>query len=272
MVEAVNSLFEWHNESINIWSHYLTSIAILIYTYYITDKGRLIFSSGTKFDQILFFASIFFANCIPMFTSAVCHQFYFVNQSCHVFCWFLDFFGILLGMFLGGCTFLYFTFYCHHRFALICTVFLSIGFIYTYVLCWNKYSIRVKKDVLIPNDRFPEFSHYLSRYAALASISPILITLIFNQEYLYNAYYRYVILLTVLSPIMSTLGIVIFAQGSFPEKLCKHYGIHEDSFDFIGHSHQLWHLVASASMFNWIRVLTIHYVLRTTDINSVCTA
>jgi adiponectin receptor len=263
LYQAARSLFQWHNESINIWLHYISPVLLIFFASYLTDGFDNIINQGTIIDQVTFFSSFFVANVSSLLISAACHQFYYVNQQIHELCWFFDFSGILLGMVIGGVTFMYFVFYCQPYHIVVATVVLTIGFVYSYISCWNSYHQRMRKRVLVPNDRFPEFASFLSSYAVFASIGPVFVALWFRREYIYEPSYRWIIIQTFLSPVISTIGILIFAKGGVPEIFCKPLGLRDDFFDMVGHSHQLWHLFAAAAMFNWIHILVDHYALRT---------
>lgn len=261
--QAVLSLFQWHNESINIWVHYISPVILIFFTSYLTNGFEDILNRGTIFDQIIFFTSLFAANIFCLVMSAVCHQFYYVNQAIHEICWFFDFFGILLGMMIGGITFMYFVFYCQPYLIATATTILVIGFIYCFVTCWKQYHQRMRRKILVPNDRFPEFGTYLSLFAFFASIGPVLIAFCLRKEYVSEPSYRWIIIQTFLSPVITTMGVLIFAKGGVPEIFCKRLGLRDDFFDMIGHSHQVWHVFAAAAMFNWVHILVDHYHLRT---------
>lgn len=260
--EATITLFQWHNESINVWLHIIGPILLFVFTRHITSDFQDIINIGTVIDHIFFFVSVISGCILPLLISATCHQYYFMNKKCHEFCWFLDFTGILLSMFTGAITFMYFSFYWKKYLMIICCTLVSIGCMATYHLCWNRYINRVRQDVLIPCDRFPEFSFYLSTCAAALLFAEVAVVILVEQEYIYHPSYRWIMIQTVMSPVISTIGIVIFARGGFPERFCKNFGLHEGFFDMLGHSHQIWHLLSALTMFNWVHILVDHYELR----------
>lgn len=263
--EALLTLFQWHNESINIWSHYIAGILIFIRCITITNYGKLLFLSHAKTLDIMIVFLTFISTIVTMFASAITHHFYFMNRTCHKYCWFLDFIGILSGMLIGGSNFLYFAFYCKKDIAIVTIVALVFGFVFAYRECWRAYSNRVSKYLLKPNDRFPEFSYFLSKYAVFASIGPVLITAYFHREYIIVDAYRDILLRSLLGPTLSTIGIVLFAQGGFPERYIYIFGVKEGFFDFIGHSHQWWHIMAAISVYSWIDVGFLHFATRTNE-------
>lgn len=258
---AFMSIFQFHNESINMWIHYIAAgLSILLMGYEIQRNNLL--SIGSTFDQILLILSILLANVTPMLFSAITHHFYFINQTTHEFCWYLDFLGMLVSMCTAGSLYIYLGFYCSLDIALLLIGILVAMTVVTYALCLSKYRVRMRKPVLEPNDRFPEFSYYLSRYAFIASVFPILIVSLFYQEYLIESTLKNILFLSCISPLITTFGIVVFAQGGVPERFCKRFNCSENTFDLVGHSHQWWHVCVAVSMFLWVHISIEHYKAR----------
>eukprot|EP01038_Epipyxis_sp_PR26KG_P004089 gene4089-5837_t len=260
---ALISLFYWHNESINIWMHYITSSLVLIISYY----SFLWFGSDNiiptaVIDGKFLFASVVIGNVIPMFLSAFCHQFYCVNRNWHKLCWFLDFIGILTGELSSSISFNYLVFYCDRSIFHILSVSVVVLYIISIYLCWRQYNGRLQSFNLEPKDRFPEFSKYLSIYGALASLLPVVLAVILKKEYILDANLRYVFLCSCSGPIIMALGIILFAQGHFPERFCKQWKLPLNYFDIIGHSHQWWHAVSAFLMLYWVFTLKFHYESR----------
>ena len=73
------SLFYWHNESINIWSHYVAAVLLSVYLYKIQSVFDLAGNIG--YDRQVLSVSIVGGNIVPMLFSAFCHQFYCVNKK-----------------------------------------------------------------------------------------------------------------------------------------------------------------------------------------------
>lgn len=260
------SLFRFHNESINIWSHYIAIILILAFFAYQTDGFKLLFR-GSIMDNIVLCSNVFFANIMPMFSSAFCHHFYCVDKKWHKFCWFFDFSGILVGMLFGGIGFAYFAFYCQKLYALYYIIFLVGLCIFAYRWCWFHYDIRLSKEVLIPVDRFPEFSFSLSSFVTFSSFIPLGVALYLKQEYLSDPHFFPITIYSIVSPVLLSIGVMVFAQGGFPERFSSTFGLPDHFFDFIGHSHQLWHFTTFGVMFCWIIVIVAHYRAR---VESLC--
>jgi len=169
---------------------------------------------------------------------------------------------MLTGMLFGGISFTYFSFYCHSLLMPTYIALILCFYIIAIIWCHRRYIKRLRKSVLSPNDRFPEFSFSLSTYICFSSFLPAAVVYLFKQEYSTVAGYRDVMFYSGVSPLLISLGIVAFAQGGLPERLCGRLGLKEDTFDSLGHSHQWWHLLSAAVMFNWVHVIVSHHRLR----------
>jgi hypothetical protein len=88
---AIISLNYWHNESINIWMHYIAAILLFLYFLYRFDFNIL---NDNKYDGYVVIIITIIGNVIPMFASAFCHNFYCINKNIHKICWFFDFWAI----------------------------------------------------------------------------------------------------------------------------------------------------------------------------------
>lgn len=288
---ALVSLFYWHNESVNIWSHYIAAALLSLHVY----SMRSIFEhhSTLQAEQAVVVTCWVGGNILPMIFSAFCHQFYCVNKKWHTACWFLDFFGILSGMLFGGVSFIYLAFYCNPELMFALLYVLIVGYILSIQWCWKKFRLRTRAFNLYPFDRFarsilfypvwygsseafnlsalditlswfrfPEFSSFLCTYGAVATGVPLLLTAYVCREYLVHSAFRSIYLLCALGPMLMACGIIFFAQGHFPERFCNQFGVPIDFFDIIGHSHQWWHIVSALLMFFWIDLTAKHYQLR----------
>lgn len=225
------------------------------------------YSSDIKFnsdnDQIILFVCTLMGNTIPIFLSAFCHHFYCISKEWHKMCWFLDFMGILNGMLFGCISYIYVTFYCFDLFRTVFIISIIIMYLYTIMKCWEMYYNRMNRDKLIPNDRFPEFSLNLLRYAGITSFIPLLLTISLLKEYREEKDFITVFITSCIGPLMMALGIKIFGQGGFPEQfMFKYFKIPLKRFEYIGHSHQFWHLISASLMFVWIYSLKFHYNAR----------
>lgn len=255
-----------------MWSHYIATAGLLISIWFTwimnEDKVKHSHTIEGNHDDRHELAVVMFAvlnvcgNALPIFLSAFCHQFYCINKSWHALCWFLDFIGILTGMYCAGVAFAYLSFFC--RPMLMGTVLygMTVAYILAIQTCWKHFSERTSAHELVPADRFPEFSRVLSTFGFVATAVPVLLVLVLLPEYTQEATFRTLLMYSVLGPACMGLGIVFFAQGNFPERLTNWLGLKEDYFDYLGHSHQWWHLLSASLQFCWIAICRLHYETR----------
>jgi hypothetical protein len=241
----------------------LATIALIFFSVSSLKLSSLDFNDSTAVrDTTIIFLTVVFGNIVPIFLSAFCHHFYCVDKDWHTLCWFLDFIGILTGELCGGISFIYLAFYCNKYLAGTMVYLILVGYILTLQWCWKRYSRRVKRNVLLPHDRIPEFSRYLSGYGFFASVVPLVVSSVVHTEYMTDPQLFVVFVCSCVGPVLMALGIVVFAQGHVPERFIKQLKLKPHFFDFVGHSHQMWHFVSAGLMFGWIAVLARHYEAR----------
>lgn len=294
------SLFEWHNESINIWSHYALWILLFWYAYAVwephiyvqkilaAEPASLVLAVATLNDPSVFaehtdvhsaaattseelqdalyhvylFTLLILGSSMPAFLSAFCHQFYCVSKAWHKFCWFADFMGIMLGMFFTGVSFISMAFRCNFMIWSTLLFVLTVMGVAAVLRCWRMLTDRVSKSALVPVDRFPEFSANLSMYAWFATMLPVVLACCLKREYLADPNMRSIIMHSLIGPALMGMGVVVFAQGGFPECFAAAWGLPSNFFDYLGHSHQFWHIEVALLQFYWVHVIHEHYRAR----------
>jgi adiponectin receptor len=260
-LKAAASLFYWHNETINMWTHYLGAACIVWYIF--SRWGSSLVVDGQLNTEVVFFVTFnLLGNALPIFLSAFCHQFYCVDKHWHRLCWFLDFLGILTGMFSAGVTFAYLSFYCNRLLAYTVMYGMVMAYILAIQTCWRRFSLRTSAAALLPVDRFPEFSYVLSMFGWVATVIPVLLVVALRPEYRAEAHFRGILLRCVLGPALMGLGITCFAQGHFPERFSAWWGVREGFFDVVGHSHQWWHVLSASLQLLWVALCVEHYRAR----------
>ena len=229
--------------------------------YYYLFEGVVIESA--RFIDIAFILCLnLFGNVLPILLSAFCHQFYCIDKKWHSMCWFLDFLGILTGMLCAGIGFSFFSFYCSPLVLGAIVYGTLIAYILAIQICWARFKLRSDAPVLLPADRFPEFSGVLSTFGFVATAVPVLLVLALVPEYQTEEQFRSMLFYSVLGPVLMGLGISCFAQGNFPERFAVYWGVAESHFDMLGHSHQWWHLLSASLQFAWVAMCRQHYLAR----------
>ena len=91
-LHALLSAFEWHNETLNIYTHFLPAI---VWTWMlfscVNEHWYRLAEPLTQYIILYTYA----AGAFMGFASAVAHTFYIVNEKLYVLCWKLDFIGII---------------------------------------------------------------------------------------------------------------------------------------------------------------------------------
>jgi hypothetical protein len=218
-----------------------------------TSLSTAILSNQDIFEKVLLFGALCLGNVFPILASALCHHFYFVNKSFHKACWFLDFMGM---------SFVIIALECHPMLVKSIVTALLVGYISAIVICWQMYSARMSKEVLEPYDRFPEFSKVLTTFSVYSYTIALAGSIYLEPIYLQDPTLWNVFVQSCLFPACMGGGIVVFAQGGIPERFVQSWGLPEHFFDYLGHSHQIWHMISFLLLYHWIDVILGHYHVR----------
>lgn len=91
-LHAVLSAFEWHNETLNIYTHLLPAV---IWTWmFLTCRSEDWYRLAEPLTQYIILYT-YAAGAFMGFASAAAHTFYIVNEKWYTACWKLDFIGII---------------------------------------------------------------------------------------------------------------------------------------------------------------------------------
>lgn len=208
------SLFEFHNETVNIWTHLLGA---LLWLY--LGQHTIATSTNTIFtiNLCLFFSGCFFA----CFFSAIFHWFNCVTLQCHTCLRSFDFSGIGFNVIAVAWPTLYLTFYCNPTIyyifagwlAILTTLLLAVPFlkiIYTHDL------LRISIYVLSSAVPFFCFIYTVLTEGYSAKIIGFLFV---------NVFLAYVVF---------GVGVIIY-RSRYPERL------YPGQFNYLFASHQIWH-------------------------------
>ncbi|XP_070556774.1 membrane progestin receptor beta-like [Ptychodera flava] len=221
------SIFQMHNELLNVWTH-LIACSILGYKMY-TLSSNINFPHD-PYSWPLFLLCV--SCCVYTFLSTFAHLLQSHSELVHYTCFFIDYVGVSLYGFSSGLAHFY---YSSHR------SFLSIvgdGWLFPVVnllLAW--FACAACCYAKVKYDRPYPFARKLWQLTSVGSlyvwiISPILqrIFLCWSSPCDDEAIYHHQIHI-----VWFLLGTIFFATP-FPQKLAP------GRFDMIGHSHQLFHV------------------------------
>ncbi|CAD5218464.1 unnamed protein product [Bursaphelenchus okinawaensis] len=245
---CVRSIFQWNNETINIWSH-LIGFFYFLHMQYRVNFQVLPALNAPQMDHIVFSLSLF-GSQLCMILSAAYHTFGCINEYERNKWLRMDVFGIsagLLGMYLGG---IYTSFYCFNN---ALQTYLSV---LSGIVALALY-IPAKKDAITSKIGNTRIGYLHLTYIAITSFG-IYPTIHWIQ--LHGGFDNPHVA-TWLPSIIIMFGLVamgfVFYATLIPERFCP------GKFDLIGCSHQWWHLFILAAMIYWneagVQLLTYYH-------------
>lgn len=214
------SMFRWHNETVNIWSHFLGFIGIITATIYI----NLEYDIDKYMTQSVCFN--IFTGCMALcyLFSSTMHLLYPKSEKVCIHTQFLDYIGINILIASTFSTFVYFAFYCNSYIqTLYYIVILSLSVI---ILPISKMKIFMKKEYRWI--RPTVFFIYASSF-----IVPIVHRFLLKEQN--DKIYFIELEYFLIAALMYLIGITLYTTR-FPERCNK------GMFDIIGSSHQLFHI------------------------------
>lgn len=234
--DCIISLFGWHNETINIWSHLIGFMIMVGYCYYTFNHIEI----NDFTDKVIFL--LFFLGACAMFLLSSLYHLFNCHHDEHVFNRVLtcDYVGIF-SMILGSClSALHFCFYC---FWIPRMVYQSI--IATLVLC----GVGI---VVLPKFKEPKYHHLkVLFYICTVSFAALPLAHVATVVGFYDST-RWWILLGLYA-----CGVAVYTT-KFPE--CKFPG----KFDTWFASHQLWHIfVLLAGLWHYHSILNLYLEIST---------
>lgn len=218
--DVLKSIFSLHNETLNIWSHLVPAIVMCSWLV-------------NSYDTVGAMLKCYTIACVFLFiASSVYHLFKCQNQHTYDLCLKLDFSGIvavIASSFLAG---IYYGFHCFPKirnFFLVVTGAINAFLMYVAVGDKDNYHITTRRIF----------------YVAGVAWSIVPMAAFFMIYDLYTdteAFQMAKSCLTLLGGYGSAFAVY---SSKFPEKWWP------GKFDFIGHSHQTWHVLIAASAIWW---------------------
>ncbi len=222
---CISSLFYWHNETINIWSHLFPSICYLLYAVFLlVTQGRYTGVRNTS-DLVVDVLFCLCASCC-FFNSSLFHSFRCNHVHDYQFFLSCDFAGILLLLLSCNIVLIYFELQCYEttRILLLITVFT----LFVLQILLIPYLIKYRKTWL---------RTFLFVVFAFLGITVYAIKVTFWEYGMYEEY-KWV----SFKFLCADYGIIMFGlvlrAWKIPEKWFP------ERFDIIGASHQWFHLIA----------------------------
>uniref|UniRef100_A0A0N5A1T8 ADIPOR-like receptor IZH1 n=1 Tax=Parastrongyloides trichosuri TaxID=131310 RepID=A0A0N5A1T8_PARTI len=221
------SLTQYHNETINIWSHLLGSLIFISMCLWFGTRNDLLIPLNTK----LIFLPFFIGAITCMSCSALFHLFLFKSQKFGNFFAKLDYSGIALLIIGSFIPWIYFTFMCHkHLVILYITMIVIMGILAIIVSLFDKFAE--------PKYRSLRAGVFLTM--GLSAIVPgIHLLLVESWEIIVE---DELLVWNIIMGCMYVVGALQYALR-FPERCCM------GKFDYLFHSHQFFHVFVVMAAF-----------------------
>ena len=127
--QSWRSIFEWHNETMNVWTEFAPMVAFSLYTAnFMTTNSTMI--TASVYDRIIIYVGLTSALIIRPCLSGFAHLFGCMSSFHYVLWWGIDFFSICVAIVGSSLIYSHFTWYCEpsqYIFYLISTVGLLVS-------------------------------------------------------------------------------------------------------------------------------------------------
>eukprot|EP00818_Percolomonas_sp_WS_P001632 CAMPEP_0117438554 /NCGR_PEP_ID=MMETSP0759-20121206/2112_1 /TAXON_ID=63605 /ORGANISM="Percolomonas cosmopolitus, Strain WS" /LENGTH=287 /DNA_ID=CAMNT_0005230247 /DNA_START=344 /DNA_END=1203 /DNA_ORIENTATION=+ len=227
--DCLMSMFQWHNETVNVWTAFLP----LLFFIWQTAQVYLHYY-GLEFKEKLILTIYCLSACSSFLTSSVFHLFNCMGESVALFTLRLDMLGI--AFLIGGSYLpaLYYAFYCD---ASVCRIYTSIISVLT--LC---------ASIMFAIPKFANGFRWfrIMTFAGIAAFGVVVVTHVLSIRGDEPGIVRQINLIFLMYG-MYGAGVVFYAT-LVPEAYAP-----VGSMDLIVHSHNIWHLFVFLGAFvhNW---------------------
>jgi len=228
LFQAISTMFQWHNETLNIHTHLWPGIAFLQGLYMIVQGQSFpILSIYSKFTVI----TGYLGAISLMFASSLCHTFYIINESWNSAWWKADFSGIVL-VNLGRQI--------ADTFLLAIVLFKAPLYFFIGVFIEISFAIYCIYQILYIDNAG---SYWGLQYPGISSVILLIPLILYSQgsnSFFLNhnvqaGIFREATLYSLLCSLFIFVAGIVFFKGKFPERFFNPNGI----FDHC-HSH-VWH-------------------------------
>lgn len=239
---CVASLAYLHNESVNIYSHLLPGLSTLWYVHhYVATKLEIYptYFGWERFNLMMFAMAA--TTCFAM--SASFHTMKSHSHDVYRSCNQLDYFGIVVMICVSLISIVLFAFHDHQGWVLVFTAtFVALALVCTVV-------------TLDPQFRLPKYRPFRSMMFLVFGLSGIFPIVVSIQVYGYTE----AIARTHAWWLLAEGGLYLGGAAIYALRLPERWGCHshrQGTFDYFGHSHQIFHvMVVIAAYCHWRSLL-----------------
>ncbi|XP_017767941.1 PREDICTED: progestin and adipoQ receptor family member 3 isoform X2 [Nicrophorus vespilloides] len=224
---CIESIFWWTNETINIWSHIFGFVLFTALTFYDFLALNI---HGHMSDKFLV-ASVLFCFVACMFLSSMYHTFNCRSEEDFHGFLNLDLFGIALSLLAIYTSGIYFAFWCHSHWRQFYIISVTLIFFVAMLLQHPKFNVD-------SNTRMIVFVSWAA-YGVIPTIHWIFVMGGINNPVVE-------LLLPRVLGMYAISGTAFFIYiTKIPERFCA------GKFDYLGHSHQWWHIIIVLALYYW---------------------
>lgn len=242
--ECLRSLLYLHNESVNIYTHFLPALCFLATC--IFDKFAVKRFDTTTWIDYMVIDIFFFGAFACLVLSSTFHCFKSHSSSVAVFGNKLDYLGIVILIVCSMISILYYGFYDSKKlFCLFCLITLSFGISCAIVSLGETFRAR----------EWRPYRAGLFVAFGLSGVLPVLGGLV-NYGF-HETWTRIQLKWVILEGVLYIFGAFLYGVR-FPERLAP------GAFDFVGHSHQIFHvLVVVAALCHLVGLMNTYELVHT---------
>eukprot|EP01084_Bolivina_argentea_P166220 288636_1 len=245
--DAIRSLFEWHNETVNMWTEIVPLILNVFCLSFFVSNDALWSDQMKVDDKCVFSTGAFLILILRPFCSILAHTFYPISKKAHDFWWRVDYASICVTMFCEGAVSGNYVFSCNNQLKILFFTFVTCMFISTMLSTLVSHSMQIR-------------AASFCLFVCFATGCPFLYQWIsFAQSQDRGAMLMNYLILWTIAYILAMFALIIKSLW-FPERCCKHRA---HCLSYVGASHQIWHLLInsclSLSVYTWVVYLRYKY-------------
>ena len=280
---ATKSIFEWHNETLNIWTELFPAFFVFYMNLYLIDLGHVgLFNFennyGFNLDNSVLLSG--WISMIRSFLSAFAHCYHFINEKTCYMWWTIDYVSIIFTLTYCAIQEILLIFYCFEwnvqLTIVVAYILLAVTAIHVNVVQMNEQYISLPEIAI----GFVSFVTVAFLYLLQMMISIIGVLTDPNNNDSHFRYFNDIKAFEIEMFVLWNLAMfcfgaaVAFKSIQHPEKLINSKKLIENchvianldiskcNVDFVGASHQIWHILVNIATILCVLVLVSYLKAR----------
>jgi len=235
--QAIQSVLQWHNESINMWTEiiplFLNAFCV---TFFISNDP--LYAKLRLDDRLIFMICGSLILIVRPICSLLAHTFYLISKKAHDFWWRVDYTSICVTMLCEGIVSGHYTFDCNFQLKVLFFTCVSCMFISTMLSTLVSRSMQIRAASFCLLATFATGCPFLYQWIKFAQMSQI-----GDSDGTLQQLWEYLSLWTV-SYVLAASALCIKSLW-FPERCCVQ---HRHCLSYVGASHQIWHILINSCL------------------------